>query len=431
MDHRKLASAIALAAAASAALADDVKPPTYAPGQGFTFQTADDSFKLSLGGRVQVQYAYSGVDNQPERIGFTQDTSTFRIRRAYTWLKGNAFTKDLTYMVQADLSGSPQLLEAFLNYRLMDELQVEAGQDIVQFTRQERNSSATLQIVERSIAVDYYKPSYDTGVMVWGKIAGGLVYYNVGAFNGQGQDQLRTTPNAALNFRAVVNPLGDMPYAESDVDFTASPKLSIGASYFMNKLVYGQGADALTGSNYQKGFLKPLTGLPGSDASGVALLQDTAKVGMLGVDAAFKWMGIFAQGEYFLASAEADKTVNGPAYAGPLGDAGGKRKLKSSGYYVQAGYTVLPRTLEVAARYSAYDPNTSSWTSATDTSTKHDQRTEISGAVNYYFAKHNLKLQAQLASLGREERSLAAGAAPTDYKKLNDLVGRVQAQVIF
>jgi phosphate-selective porin OprO and OprP len=231
----------------------------------------------------------------------------------------------------------------------------------------------------------------------------------------------------------VVNPLGDFSYAETDVDFTQSPLLSVGTSYFMNKVAYGASADALTGSNYQKNFLKPLTGLPGNDGSTppVALAQDTAQVGMFEVDAAFKWMGIYAQGEYFMAGAEAKKTVNAANYAGPLGDGGGKRKLKSSGYYVQAGYTVLPKTLEIAARYSAYDPNTTSWESATDTSAKHDKRTEISGAVNYYLYKHGLKLQAELSSQGREERSLAAGALPSDYKKLNNLIGRVQAQVIF
>ncbi len=431
MDYRKIAAAVGLAAVAAVTRADDVKAVSYKPGDGFSFQTTDDAFKLTLGGRLQAQYAYSGVDAQPERVGVSQDASSFKIKRAFVWFKGNAFTRDLSYKIQADFSASFPLLDAWMNYRLADEFQLEAGQDIVPFSRQALNSSATYQFIERATPVDYYIPLYDMGAMVNGKIAKGLAYYSVGIFNGQGVNQARSTPNSAVNLRAVVNPLGDFSYAETDVDGTPNPLLSIGASYFMNKVAYGTAADALTGSNYQKGFLKPLAGLPGVDSSGATLAEDVAKVGMVEVDAAFKWMGLYAQGEYFLASAEAAKTVNPVGYGGPLGDAGGKRKLKSSGYYVQAGYMVLPRTLELAVRYGAYDPNTTSWETPTDTSAQHDQRTELSGGVNYYLYKHGFKLQATVSSLGREERSLAAGAAPTAYRKLNDLVGRVQAQVLF
>lgn len=451
MDYRKILVALSLVAAGASAQAKTLQEilkdkgvitdaeaqeaaqpvVSYKPADGFTLMTPDQNWKLTLGGRIQANYAYTGVENQKERVGVSQDVSSFRIRRGYMWLKGNAFTKDVTYKLQVDFASSFPLLDAWLNYKLMDEVQVEAGQDIVPFARQELNSSATLQFIERSIVVDYYKPSYDTGVMVWGKLANGLAYYNLGAFNGQGANQLRTTPNTALNVRAVVNPLGDFSNTETDVDFTQNPLLSVGTSYFMNKVAYGANADALTGSNYQKNFLKPLAGVPGVDGSTppVTLVQDTVAVGLWEVDAAFRWMGLYVQAEYFMGSAQAAKTVN--TADGALGNKDAKVKLKSSGYYAQAGYTVLPKTLELAVRYGAYDPNTSSFTTATNTATKHDKRTEISGAVNYYLYKHGLKLQAELSSQGREEKSLAVGAAATDYKKLNNLIGRVQAQVIF
>lgn len=381
---------------------------TYKPGDSVTVLQSD-TYKLTIGGRLQVQYEYQKNDdsNAAGAAGASvdrADLSSFRLRRMYVWMKGYAFTRDLTYKMQADMK-DPQLVDTFLNYRFMDELQLQLGQDVMPFCRQELNSSATLQLVERSQANTWFTPSYDTGATFWGKVAGGLVTYQAGVYNGVGQNRRRATTapapgsaSNAYNLRLAVNPLGDWgSYAESDVEGTASPLLSVGGAYHLNRLAQGgttgtgaAGALEANTTPYATGFLSARSNATNGGILGIRMFE---------VDLAFKWMGIYAQGEYFSAKAEA-------------GNLAGKPKLEATGWYAQAGYMVLPQTLEIAARYGSVDPNTAS-------AAKNDALTEITGGVNYFHAKQNAKLQ------------LAVSQLKNEATKVEDLRFQVQAQVVF
>ncbi len=371
----------------AAEAAKDRPKQAYKPGDGFTFTAGDDKAKLTLGGRLQVQYE----DYQPDKDKGDSKArhDSFRIRRAYVWIKGYTLTKDLTYKLQVDFK-DPALLDAWLNYHLMDEVQFEVGQDVVPFARAEINSSAALQFVDRSPVEIYYRPSYDTGAMVWGRIANGFVTYNVGLFNGLGQNQRRSTSDNAVNLRLVVAPLGDIPYAESDLDRTQTPQFAIGSAVYYNRLhtdATGKVKDT-TNLDYVSGFL-------GKGVEGA--VNDRLDIAMAEADLAFRFIGIYAQAEYYLARAKGKATG---------------AELKSSGWYAQAGYLVLRSQLEVAARYSIIDPNTAS--SATK-----DRSTETAGDINYFFAKQAAKLQLEVASLYSEAT------------KARDLRSRLQVQLIF
>lgn len=63
---------------------------------------------------------------------------------------------------------------------------------------------------------------------------------------------------------------------------------------------------------------------------------------MYGADAAFKWKGFSFQGEYFLAMANGESS-----HSEQIGQ----------GFYMQSGYFVIPKKLELAARYAYMDPN--------------------------------------------------------------------------
>jgi phosphate-selective porin OprO/OprP len=365
----------------------DVPKVSYKMGDGFTFLSGDEKFRLTLGGRLQVQYEDYQVDKDHGNPANKHDS--FRLRRVYTWLKGYVLTKDLTYKLQVDFK-DPAILDAWLDYRLADELHLEAGQDVVPFARQEINSSAALQFVERSPTEIYYRPSYDAGAMVWGKIAKGLLVYNVGLFNGTGQNVRRTTPDNAVNARLVLNPFGEVPYAESDLDFTATPQFALGASAYYNRLH----TDA-TGKVKDKNANDYVAGFLGNGVAGAA--SDRLDITMGEADLAVRYVGFYAQAEYFLARAKGK-------YTGA--------ELKSAGWYAQAGYFLLRSRLEVAGRYSTYDPNT-------DAAATGDKMTETAGAVNCYFAKQAAKLQLEVAALYSEAT------------KAHDLRSRLQVQLIF
>ncbi|HLO10074.1 MAG TPA: porin [Desulfobacteria bacterium] len=375
------------------------KPVAYQLGKGFTFTSPDQKFQLSLGGRGQFQYQYVDKDDVN---GPAQDTSVWKIRRFKVSMGGYAFTQDLTYRVQVDLakSGTPQMLDdAWINYRFVDEAQLQAGQFKMPFSRGELTSDGALQFVDRANAVDAFKPSYDIGAMVQGKTAGGKLAYGAGLFNGTGQSGTRTTNSGAWAARLVFNPFGEMRYSEADLENTPSPLLSLGADYFANTLK----------RNGNTTFLDTTTSTPpyagtagwlGKAATGTAIFDNTEKVdvGTYGFDAAFKWRGFSAQGEYFGGKAE--------------GQTQG-RTVHSRGYYGQAGYFLLPKKLELAARYSCVDPNRD---------ISQDLQVEVTGAVSYYFQGHNLKLQGDYTNIHKQ----IAGKQATDDQQL-----RVQAQLAF
>ena len=113
---------------------------------------------------------------------------------------------------------------------------------------------------------------------------------------------------------------------------------------------------------------------------------------------------------------EVEVAANGAVAEYLLGQAEGDNSgalLRAQGYFIQAGYCVLPKKLEVAARWSYVDP---------DRDAANDLRTEVGGAVSYYFNKHNLKLQGDVANL-HTQRSATVQTDEMQY--------RLQAQIIF
>ena len=392
-----------------------VKPFDYTLGKGFTFTTPDEKFQLTLGGRLQFRYTFTDFDINSST---KSDISQWDAKRIRMIAQGYAYSKDLTYKLEFDLrqlassTANKGLIETYLNYRLIDEAQIKVGQYKTPFSRQELTSDGALQFVDRSIVVDAFKPTYDIGAMLNGKIANGLAYYYAGVFGGAGQTSTRSSNDNMFVARAVVNPLGDVAYSEADLDGSPKPLLSIGANYFkntVNKTTPAAGATLDSVANYAAAASSSAPGSGGwlgkgfSKAGFSTTATDKFDVDSYGADLAFKWMGFSLQGEYLLGQADAHST-------GHL--------LRAQGFYAQTGYMIIPKTLEVAYRYSYLDP---------DRDMANDHIIENIGAVSYYFNKHNLKLQADVGNIHTQGNQTVAGVKqPTD-----DMQYRVQAQIIF
>ena len=273
------------------------KPVAYQPGKGFTFTSSDGKFQLSLAGRGQFQFQYVDKDDVN---GPLQETSVTKIRRFKVSMGGYVFTRDLTYRVQVDLakSGTAQMMDdAWINYRFVDEAQIQAGQFKIPFSRQELTSDGALQFVDRANAVDAFKPSYDVGAMAQGKVAGGMLAWNAGLFNGTGQSGTRTTNSGAWAARVVFSPFGEVRYSEADLENSPSPLLSLGADYFANTLKRNGNATFLDTTSTTPPYAGT-SGWLGKAAANTAIFDNTERVdvGSYGFDAAFKWRGISAQG---------------------------------------------------------------------------------------------------------------------------------------
>jgi phosphate-selective porin OprO/OprP len=382
----------------------------------------DGNYKLTIGGQYQMRYDFLDLDNGTNG-GVAQDYSKFQLRRAKVMLSGNAFTKDLTYKMNINFANSNGgstsngglLEETYLQYRLIDEVQFRFGQDKVQFGRGFITSSGALQFVDASNICNSFVPGYDIGLSLGGIVLDGLINYTVGVYGGTGQDTFRATNDNAFAARIVVNPLGPMKYSESDVENSNKPLLSIAGSYYKNALKKTAGAGSLETNNTSFGkSYSSSTSTPGGwfvagqNATGAIPFTTNEHVyfDLFGADAAFKWKGFSFQGEYFLAQANGEVS-----HLEQIGQ----------GFYVQSGYFVIPKTLELAARYAYMDPNRNQ---------SNNHWVETTGAISWYINEHNLKLQTDFTNIHRQGR-LASSNASATAKSTDDQLFRVQAQLLF
>ncbi|MBT1072862.1 porin [Pelotalea chapellei] len=383
-------------------------PSKYKLGEGFNFTSSDGKFSSSIGASYQLRYTLMDLDNVNDTAAKqAQDFSKFELRRIKLLFNGYAYSKNLTYKMSlnfANIAGGTTnngglLEETWINYRLFDELQFRFGQDKVQFGRQFITASTAQQFVDQSIVTNAFVPTYDTGLMVHGKIAGGIFNYNIAGFGGVGQNTYRTTNDNALAARITVNPFGEMKYSESDVEYSDKPLLSVGANYFRDTIFIGESNNlGFAKSTGWYGIGSPLMTASQKFSAGESLDFNT-----FGIDTAFKWRGLSVTGEYF--SGEADGQQS-------------RHKLRAEGFYAQAGYFVIPKKVELAYRFSYLDPNRD---------VLNDHWTENAVAASWYINNHNLKLQADYTNVHKQSGIASTkGANPTDDNQV-----RFQAQILF
>lgn len=408
------------------------RPVTFKPGNGVTLTSPDEKFQLNIGGQIQARYSYLDKDSENDgSAGKAHNTSRFEIKRAKLLLGGYAFFKDMTYKLDMNFinisSGTTKnggLLEStWLNYRLMDEVQFRFGQNKVQFGRQWITSTANNQFVDSSPVTTAFAPGYDTGIEIHGKVDKGFFAYSMGGYGGVGQNTFRNTNDNAFNARIVLNSLGEMAYSEADLEGSEKPLVSIGANYYFNTLngTQGGGTNGLESSNvnYAKTISTsdPLSapgwfGMGNSSAviptaaQRINNVKESVDFHTAGFDAAFKWRGLSLQSEYMFGQANGARSDN---------------TVRAHGYYAQAGYFVIPKHLELAARYSYIDPNRD---------VSNDLWIETTGAVSWYFVGHNLKVQADYSNIHRQGRIASTNPSAT-ADATDDHLMRVQAQLYF
>ncbi|BCR06799.1 hypothetical protein DESUT3_38680 [Desulfuromonas versatilis] len=355
----------------------------YKPGRGITVESRDGNYTAHIGGRLQARYTFLDED-----LG--QDESSFTIRRMKIWLQGNVFSKNLTYKYQQNLNETE---DAYAAYKFHDAFALQVGQAKAPQGRQELTSSGSQLFIDRSLANDTFNLGRDIGLSAEGEVMDHLLEYMVGVFNGNGPNQGNPNNQHMLAGRIDVNPLGAFKMDEAGWP-EDKPLLNIGAAYAMQTMK----ADDMGEIDGDNDLLDKALDIDGIDAAAfTAAFGNELEWDVWTANLHAKWLGATFGAEYYKLNAE-------PA-VGSDWDA--------DGYYVQAGYQVIPKTLEVALRYSEID--------STDANAfeKFD-KSEVQGAVNYYFAKHNAKLQADYT------------AVSDDLADSNDdNIFRLQAQVIF
>jgi phosphate-selective porin OprO/OprP len=331
--------------------------------KGFFIESGDGDFRLAIGARVQVRYAYTGVESGT-------DTSAFSIERARLKLDGHAFTKDLTYVFQSDFGkGVTSLKDFYADYRLAPEwLHLRAGQWKRPFSRQQITSSGSLALVDRAITDRAYGTGRDIGIAVHNNYEKSPSFeYAIGLFNGTGE-RARSSAETTIE----VDPAtGDITASTTASDPSNVPDMLHPA--LVGRVGYNHGGlKGYSEVDLEGGDLRFGVGASGQvdfDAD-----RDDDSVVKAELDAIVKVHGFDATGAVYISSVQTAEDFS-------------DRGLGALGFHLQAGY-LFASEYQVAARFAVVAPE----------GAKNDD-SELALVLGYLPFGHNLKWQTDLAGL--------------------------------
>ena len=331
--------------------------------EGFYFKTLDNKFSAKINNRLQYKYQYTdrdiGTDGIPD-----EDESTFDFRRIRTKISGNAYDENIKYRLEWDSSWDVTLLDAYVDFTHIPWANIWAGQGKV-FSRQVLTSSASLQMIDRADTISEFRFQGDErkrGVAVHSdKILDGKFDYSIGVYN----PQIRWADNDINTMlylaRASYYPFGPYEsYKESDLEYTETFKAHIGGGIGFEQI----------GQNESD-----------SDEDEVDQTQLLAEFG-------FKYRGLSLVGEYH----NRKRKVLDPLETADLGTAvSAKESLHDQGFFVQGGYFIIPKKLEIAGRYELIDYD--SQNPSFGTSGLLDNICSYTAGLNYFLHGRDHKIQ--------------------------------------
>jgi phosphate-selective porin OprO/OprP len=172
----------------SAAAAAKAQPRITAGANGFSFGSADSNFLVTLHGLVQVD---SRTFQQNDKV---QGNDSILLRRARPILSGTVF-RDFDFLFVPEFGGgtpgasssatTPSIYDAYVNYHYSPAFQIQAGKFKAPVGLEQLQADVNTAFNERSLVTDLV-PNRDLGFELHGDIAGGVLSYAAGIFNGVG-----------------------------------------------------------------------------------------------------------------------------------------------------------------------------------------------------------------------------------------------------
>jgi hypothetical protein len=355
--------------------------------------------------------------NFPELLGVFGDyranrsdaeASTFNVRRARLYFMGHLFNPDFKYYVQfasetaenSQTPGSVRILDMAFTSTHFPMFNLMLGQYKVFFNRAQINSTASMQFAERALVMDAFTASgldrRDIGITLMNDEEIYPVNYYLGIFNGAGPSFNRlggffseqptegcpggTTGqnpfpspagcpapqrNINANLRNDINQLmytarlswniiGRPGYGEGDNMYSETPQMAIGGGIAYNPAVNASSNSSFIGTDLANlNFRRQIAAFGNARQLGWGLVDYLTYA----FDGVFKYRGFSLQGEWYFKNINRHNkglpcmnvacTQTAPSHLG-----------NSIGWYVQAGYYVIPRYLEIAGRFAYWDPDT-------------------------------------------------------------------------
>jgi len=321
-----LAGILIIAPRANAAESDVDKLLDLLVKKGVVTQEEAVGFRADLAVKKQetkdLQKDFAVIAGKPIKVsGYIQPryqffreagkTDSFDIRRARLDVKGE-ITERFDYRTQVEFGGTsgPFLLDAALGYAFDPALKLTTGQFKIPFSLENLTSSPKLETINRSQVVEALaarskdvignQNGRDIGIQASGSFLPiedyNLVDYAVGVFNGYGINRLDINDQKDIIGRVVLHPLKD---------------LGVGGSFYSGRFT-----------------------IPLARSAGDARQRRRDR---LGAEFAYLHDPISLKGEYIW---------------------GADGWTDKDGWYVQAGYFLIPKKLQAVFKFDRYDPNT-------------------------------------------------------------------------
>jgi phosphate-selective porin OprO and OprP len=259
--------------------------------------------QIQISGYTQIRYQI--LDEKGKIDGFD-------IRRARLDIKGS-ISPYFAYRLQTDFALSPKLLDANADIKLADYFNITVGQFKIPFSLENLTSSNKLEAIDRSQAVEalVYRSKdvignhngRDIGMQTGGsflKIKNkSLIDYRLGLFNGNGINRSDSiTESKTVVGRLVFHPVKG---------------LDIGGSY-------------LNGHEY----------FDPDPKKNQPLQRDNYDMIRFGTELSYEYKNISLRSEFL---------------------SGKDGTISRQGYYIQAGYYIIPQKLQFIAKLDSYDKN--------------------------------------------------------------------------
>ncbi|MGA2748172.1 MAG: porin [Verrucomicrobiota bacterium] len=319
-----------------------------AGADGFSFQSADSNFVLTLHGHLQADSRTFNSD------GHAKGNDQFLLRRARPILAGTVY-RDFDFLFTPDFAGndvannnttnSTQILDAYVNYHPLQEVQLQIGKFKSPVGLEVLQGDQYLTFNERSLVTDL-APNRDIGAELHGDLFGGAASYAAGLFNGA-PDYAGTTENNNFdNDKAVAGRLFFQPFRNTSIAPLQGFGAGVGGSY---GLADGAGAKltGLTTAGY----------LTDGQQTMFAYTNTAFAQGVqwrLSPQGYYYWGPLSLMGEYMVDSTH---VVNGAAK--PV-----KADLENTAWEIQGGYVLTGEAASYANGVTpvhSFDPLQGRW----------------------------------------------------------------------
>ena len=234
----------------AAATVAKAQPKFSLGASGFSFSSADSNFVASLHGVVQVDSRTFRHDNN------VPGNDSILLRRARPILSGTVY-HDFDFLFVPEFGGgtpgsssaatTPSIYDAYVNYRYSPAFQIQAGKFKAPVGLEQLQSDVNLSFNERSLVTDLV-PNRDIGFELHGDIAGGVLSYAAGVFNGVGD--ARNSANIGFqDNREFDGRLFVQPFKKSQTVALQNLGIGVGGSWGTSSITNTLGLPASTGGS--------------------------------------------------------------------------------------------------------------------------------------------------------------------------------------